>query len=204
MDAEVFGTKYLAVVRDVFERNESGFGLSDYLDFASPDVAVVLKTTTDKPFARLVNEYMRMDDDTDGTIDSEDGMPRGRWELLQHDINFAEYLTSKGYRILRASTFEEIQEFVERPLPIQQSSHHVLMVAPTAFVLNEEAASDNKFMKSLGLTREQLQSQVLKEFSGLYYAIREQTGVHIHLFTHEKYCKWSGIVRGLGDGRLLT
>ncbi len=61
----------------------------------------------------------------------------------------------------------------------RQSTNEVLMVAPTAFGFNAEAAEDNSFMHS-GLSEEQttvptnhLRSKVLREFSALHRELSE-------------------------------
>ncbi|KAG2438611.1 hypothetical protein HXX76_005160 [Chlamydomonas incerta] len=68
---------------------------------------------------------------------------------------------------------------------VRQSTNEVLMVAPTAFGFNEQAAQDNSFMHAAakpgegsGLTRE-----VLREFAGLHRALTDK-GVQVHLFEH--------------------
>jgi len=66
-----------------------------------------------------------------------------------------------------------------------QSSQEVLMVAPSAFAFNDEAAQDNKFMHhregdhSAGATR-----TVLREYAGLIGAVRDRARVRVHLFEH--------------------
>lgn len=63
---------------------------------------------------------------------------------------------------------------------MRQSTNEVLMVAPTAFGFNEQAAQDNSFMHAAakpgegsGLTRE-----VLREFAGLHRALTDK-GVQV-------------------------
>ena len=60
----------------------------------------------------------------------------------------------------------------------RQSTNEVLMVAPTAFGFNAEAAQDNSFMHSgagnqTSLPTNQLRSTVLQEFSGLHRELSE-------------------------------
>ncbi|KAG1667518.1 hypothetical protein FOA52_013708 [Chlamydomonas sp. UWO 241] len=85
-------------------------------------------------------------------------------------------------------------------LGIRQSSNEVLMVSPTAFGFNEQAAQDNAFMRDVAtplpdnsfmnvaakpgegggtLTRE-----VLSEFAGLYRQLADVHGVNVSLFEH--------------------
>ena len=60
----------------------------------------------------------------------------------------------------------------------RQSTNEVLMVAPTAFGFNAQAAEDNSFMHSstgdqTSLPTNQLRSTVLQEFSGLHRELSE-------------------------------
>lgn len=61
----------------------------------------------------------------------------------------------------------------------QQSTNSLLMVAPTAFQYNEEAAKDNKFMNTPD--EEHIGSQVLREHGRLYHALTEEAGVKVTL-----------------------
>ncbi|KAI8464479.1 MAG: Amidinotransferase-domain-containing protein [Monoraphidium minutum] len=68
-----------------------------------------------------------------------------------------------------------------------QSTNHVLMVAPTAFGFNEQAAQDNSFMHKGEAAAEggsALTRQVLREFGGLYRALTEGAGVRVSLMQH--------------------
>ena len=71
-------------------------------------------------------------------------------------------------------------------VPIKQSTNEVLMVAPTAFVFNQEAAQDNSFMNSATGQRmdEPVTRTVLREFAGLYDVLTEIAGVKVNLFQH--------------------
>ena len=60
----------------------------------------------------------------------------------------------------------------------RQSTNEVLMVAPTAFGFNAQAAADNSFMHAstgdqTSLPTNQLRSRVLNEFSGLHRELTE-------------------------------
>lgn len=68
----------------------------------------------------------------------------------------------------------------------RQSSNEVLMVAPTAFGFNEQAAQDNSFMHAAARPGEgsSLTCQVLKEFAGLHHQLTEVAGVKVNLFQH--------------------
>ena len=57
----------------------------------------------------------------------------------------------------------------------RQSTNEVLMVAPTAFTFNEQAAQDNSFMHASTSEHSgnNVAATVLKEFSGLYHELTE-------------------------------
>lgn len=59
----------------------------------------------------------------------------------------------------------------------QQSTDSFLMVAPTAFQFNAEAAKDNKFMNAPDM--EHIGTQVLREHGGLYHALTEEVGAKV-------------------------
>ena len=68
----------------------------------------------------------------------------------------------------------------------KQSSNEVLMVAPTAFVFNDQAAQDNSFMNTNadGAVNESVTKTVLREFSNLYRVLTENARVKVNLFQH--------------------
>ena len=105
---------------------------------------------------------------------------------------------------------EDMALKLSRPLMPQQSTNHVLMVAPTSFIKNSQAAEDNHFMNDIHdpdgtLLHEEakavaakspspehennlrLQRKVLNEFAELHRILVEEVGVQVHLFTHEAY-----------------
>uniref|UniRef100_A0A061RZ36 Amidinotransferase n=1 Tax=Tetraselmis sp. GSL018 TaxID=582737 RepID=A0A061RZ36_9CHLO len=66
-----------------------------------------------------------------------------------------------------------------------QSSNEVLMVAPTAFTFNQQAAQDNYFMNSMeDKSGTSVTQQVCREFAGLYHQLNEVAGVKVQLFSH--------------------
>lgn len=82
----------------------------------------------------------------------------------------------------------------------RQSTNSVLMVSPTAFGFNAQAAEDNYFMHAnpgpgvmedgskageAGFTKEEsLSSKALREFAGLHRALTDGAGVDVCLFEH--------------------
>ncbi|GIL62308.1 hypothetical protein Vafri_16587 [Volvox africanus] len=69
---------------------------------------------------------------------------------------------------------------------VRQSTNEVLMVAPTAFGFNEQAAQDNSFMHAAAKPGEgnDLTRQVLREFAGLHHVLTQVAGVKVNLFEH--------------------
>lgn len=67
-----------------------------------------------------------------------------------------------------------------------QSSNHVLMVAPTAFGFNEQAAQDNSFMHAAEKAGKgsDLTAQVCAEFAELHRQLTDVAGVKVSLFQH--------------------
>jgi hypothetical protein len=67
-----------------------------------------------------------------------------------------------------------------------QSTNSVLMVAPTAFGFNEQAAQDNSFMHQAEKPQQQssLTKQVCAEFSELHRQLTDVAGVNVKLFQH--------------------
>jgi hypothetical protein len=67
-----------------------------------------------------------------------------------------------------------------------QSTNHVLMVAPTAFGFNEQAAQDNSFMHAATKAGagSDLTRQVCAEFAELHRQLTDVAGVTVSLFQH--------------------
>jgi len=65
----------------------------------------------------------------------------------------------------------------------RQSTNEVLMMAPTAFASNEQAAQDNFFMAGAQGAAvpsvDDLRSQVLHEYMGLYRVLTDHAGVKV-------------------------
>lgn len=132
----------------------------------------------------------------------------GEYTLGRHDIDFVEYLHELGIRIVPVETTTELLRMGPLTVPIQQSTNHLLMVAPTAFEPNLYAAHDNYFMRDPDSVLSEpnrldsvadaetpgtenkmssIRRQVLDEFAQLYYQIVQRIGARVHLFTHDKY-----------------
>lgn len=60
---------------------------------------------------------------------------------------------------------------------VHQSTNSVLMISPTAFGYNEEAAADNKFMSASN--ESSVGARVLSEFANLYQILTEEAGLQV-------------------------
>lgn len=73
-----------------------------------------------------------------------------------------------------------------RPGAPAQCSDEVLMVAPTAFAFNPQAAQDNSFMHSgKGSMGPRPTDVVLSEYARLYQELADHCGVKVHLLAHD-------------------
>ncbi|KAK4537782.1 hypothetical protein CDCA_CDCA14G3807 [Cyanidium caldarium] len=129
----------------------------------------------------------------------------GGYTLSLHDVDFVEYLHDIGLRIVPINTEQEMRALTAATIPVQQSTNHLLMVAPTAFEPNLYAAQDNAFMRRpeqvLGDTAaaitaaaddsqhtiETIRRRVLDEYAQLFLQMTRHVGARVHLFTHDKY-----------------
>lgn len=176
----------IVVVRDVFDRCGERAGLRDVMRIVGGDVCAVLKGVVGGPGAgegfrmkRFVNEYV---------------VGQGEWRCVRNDVDLVEWLHLNGYRILPVESRTELErvERGEMPVPLQQSTNHVLMCSPTAFEFNEDAAEDNRFMNVLEAREENgepsraVRRRVLDEFAALHDRLVDRVngvGVTCHLFT---------------------
>eukprot|EP00873_Tetraselmis_striata_P017038 jgi/Tetstr1/437302/TSEL_002786.t1 len=168
----------LAVLRDAFATTyNSPRSLADTLACLGPNT-VAVNSALAYPEARvLVDEYVRM--------------PKGNYVLQEGSIDLLSYL--RGERIVvdfvpdlaRAKEGRYNGARGRAADSCQQSSNEVLMVAPTAFTFNQQAAQDNYFMHSFDEnSASQVTQQVCREFAGLYHQLTEVAGVKVQLFSH--------------------
>lgn len=96
-DQNLFGTKYVAVVKDFFDQNQQRMHLDTVFNIISPKLCLLLDIIQGKssPFRRLVDEYF-LDFET------------GKYKLGRHDVEFCDYLKSKEFNIITMT--EEMQE----------------------------------------------------------------------------------------------
>lgn len=137
----------------------------------------------------MVDEYERCGADDAG---------RGGWRLSRVATRAPEFFSRQGLRVAlvpdvasaassAASSAAPNAARIAAAGASPQSTNSVLMVAPTAFGFNEQAAQDNSFMHAGEAASEggsPLTRQVLKEFAGLYRALTEGAGVRVSLVQH--------------------
>lgn len=128
-----------------------------------------------KPQRLLVDEYVAR---KDGTF----ALQRPAEDLLR-------YLNQENIQVALVpdvSTAEEHNSHRAVTSGLRQSTNEVLMVAPTAFGFNEQAAQDNSFMRAAEAagSGSALAQEVLKEYAGLYHMLADVYGVKVNLFQH--------------------
>lgn len=191
LDAHAFGDRRVVIVRDVFDRSEDRQFLSDWFAVVADDVVAVDTSVVRAGLLRrrFVNEYVPGRDDNN---------PPHGYRLARNDVDLVEFLHSSGWRVVPVSSRGELRQLRDgtKPIPVQQSTNHVLACAPTAFNFNDGAAVDNYFMNAVSDEAPQtegavhLRRRVLTEFANLHAALvdrRDGVGAHVHLFTHEDW-----------------
>jgi len=180
---------------------------SSSLDAAGQENAAPTVAEQTPNDADLMTDAARFLSDQSGPLNTPH---MGEFILGRHDVDFVEYLHELGIRIVPVENKTELDQMEPATIPIQQSTNHLLMVAPTAFEPNLYAAHDNYFMHDpsavvAGLKHQpddaeqttsttgaqdklvSIRRQVLNEFAQLYYQIVQKIGARVHLFTHDKY-----------------
>mmetsp|Transcript_25245 Transcript_25245/g.54866 ORF Transcript_25245/g.54866 Transcript_25245/m.54866 type:complete len:494 (-) Transcript_25245:950-2431(-) len=168
----------LAVVREPFASYDVGAPkLSSVVRPLAPG-ALAVSTSASVPSSRvLVDEYV-----ADAS---------GKFQLSSIANDLLTYLNKHHTRVallpdLAASSALQSTAVTGASRGVRQSTNEVLMVAPTAFGFNEQAAQDNSFMHAAQKPGEgnSLTRQVLAEYAGLYHQLTEVQGVKVHLFEH--------------------
>lgn len=174
----------IAVVRDAFAaHDESPRLLAESLQPLGPGLAAVASNILEPHERLVVDQYEFRPEDE-------------HYHLLSIGTDLIRFLRGHGVALrhvpdVRAAAASLKEHFkTEASLStVKQSSNEVLMVAPTAFVFNHEAAEDNTFMNAINtVTGDQMSPnvtrQVLREFSELYDVLTERAGVKVNLFQH--------------------
>lgn len=200
MDGHVFRNRRVVAIRDVFDRSSDRECLADWFAVVADDVVAVDVSVVrpDLLRRRFINEYVIAEEHN--VPDSHnDSTPLGSaYRVVRNDVDLVEFLHSSGYRVVPVSSRAELHALRDGrvPIPLQQSTNHVLLCAPTAFQYNAGAAADNHFMPdmppetALNDGGAALRRKVLSEFSALHNVLTEKqggVGAQVHLFTHEDW-----------------
>eukprot|EP00890_Picochlorum_soloecismus_P005996 jgi/Picsp_1/6398/NSC_03746-R1_amidinotransferase family protein len=164
----------IAVVRDAFAaHDENPRMLKDAIvPIGAHTVAVSSEVT--KTNERLV-------------VDLYDLHPGGdSYHLQTIGTDLLRYLKGNGLRVRQVPDLAQAVKNLKDSLTHKQSTNEVLMVAPTAFVYNDQAAQDNSFMNTETgeILKTSVTQQVLKEFADLYTVLTEDARVKVNLFQH--------------------
>ena len=166
----------VAVVRDAFmpaDEDYSTHKLSQFIKALSPSkVAMALEIC--HPYKRvLVDEYELAGDSKE-------------YRLSTPAIDVHTFMSKHSIQMVHVPSPSSMTEVPASPHSIKQSTNKVMMVAPTAFGFNDQAAQDNTFMNSSVAGNMPLNHRVLEEFSMLHRELIEGAGVQVVLFQHSK------------------
>lgn len=173
----------IGVVRDAFAaHDESPRQLADAVHPLGPHKVAIAADIT-HPHERLVVDQYELNVDDN------------HYHLVSIGTDFLRFLRGHGLHVQHvpdvralaaAAAAHNAEAAAAAGAPVKQSTNEVLMVAPTAFVYNQQAAQDNSFMNTE--TGEQIDGRVtqrvLHEFAGLYDVLTEVAGVKVNLFQH--------------------
>ncbi|KAL4856191.1 hypothetical protein ACK3TF_003331 [Chlorella vulgaris] len=189
---------HVAVVRDAFgSHDDSQRSLAHEVAALGPHKVAVAAELT-HPHNRLIVDNYELSDDGSYRLSSV-GTDMVRF-FKQHDLHT---ILVPDVLAAQDGLFTSVRGAQGG---IKQSTNEVLMVAPTAFVFNPQAAQDNTFMNSAvnsfdpppppaaGSAAAQAPSsaqpplsvtkRVLREFAALHHELTEVAGVKVNLFQH--------------------
>ena len=175
----------IGVVRDAFAAHDQPVRPLTSLVRPITDAAVaVAADATDYATRVLVDVYAR-DEKT------------GAYRLERQADDLLRLLHGAGLRTLHvprldgsgASSLQKLNSVASASRGVRQSTNEVLMVAPTAFGFNAQAAQDNTFMQSTDASIDsaaghEVTHAVLREFAGLHRELADVAGVRINLAQH--------------------
>jgi hypothetical protein len=168
------GTMYsirllIAEERSVLDRSGSSEAAYVQLVVAtSPDSATVALSLTQPASRVVVDHYQRG--------------KKGAFSLVFDSQDLLRYL---AFTAKARVSLSELPLDLTPPPAARQSTDKLLMVAPTAFGFNEQAARDNHFMHrdthaGEGDEEGSIVGKVAKEFAGLHHQLEEVHGVPFH------------------------
>jgi len=97
MEKDYFGTTRVAIVKDMFEKDQDRMHLDCVFSILSNDCVLMLEDMmgADSPTRRLVDEYTIGDD--------------GKYTKSKSDVEFSQYLVDGGYKIIPVTGEEQLQ-----------------------------------------------------------------------------------------------
>ena len=97
MEKDYFGTRRVAIVKDLYEKDQDRMHLDCVFSILSQDCVLMLEDMMgeESPTRRLVDEYTRGDD--------------GAYTKSRENIEFSSYLRDQGYNIITVTGEEQLQ-----------------------------------------------------------------------------------------------
>ncbi len=190
----------LAVVRAAFAaHDEAPRALADAVAPLAPGLAAVAADLALPRERLVVDEYALAPPATwDGTSSRPAGTEE-QYRLVSVGGDLVRFLAAHGVRMrhvpdVRAAAAAAVAAAAAGAAAHargpRQSTNEVLMVAPTAFGFNAQAAQDNTFMNAgapsggAAAPGGAVTRAVLAEFAGLHHELTEVAGVRVNLFQH--------------------
>ena len=185
------GAERLAVVRPAYSQDAAAVPLSDTLRPAGPDgSAGVIMPRECGTGAFVVDEYVR------GRSGAVGQAARECMELGQHAVPLLSYLRAAGVPVAEKER-KEFEQLPARYPPDERTAHpqstnRVLMMAPTAFGFNADAAEDNYFMNGANTgtgagsgdpASSSITQRAMREHQALWRALSD-AGVVVSLWSH--------------------
>lgn len=174
----------VSVVRDCFASfDEKQRPLSKLLKPLGPTAVAAASSLASQPEARAVVDCYTLTQQGSYALDPAPGsVARDLLSYLGGQLRRRVALVPD----VAAAGLAEATPVVGATKGVRQSTNEVLMVAPTAFGFNEQAAQDNSFMHAAQKPGEgtELTKQVLREFAALHHQLTEVAGVKVNLFEH--------------------
>ena len=101
MDKDHFGTRRVAIVKDLFDKNQDRMHLDCVFSILSNNCALMLEDMmgAESPTRRLVDEYTAVTDG-DGNV---------TYTLSKEEVEFSAYLRDEGYSIIPVSAEEQLE-----------------------------------------------------------------------------------------------
>lgn len=165
--------KLFAVLREPFKDEAAPLRAASEIVRAINDTTVAIATSATNHRSQVLASLFSWDD------------AGGSWKPKRHGVPLSELLHGLGHtmHLVPDEMMHAGEEYFAHMLnPCSQSTNEFVMVSPTAFEFNAEAAQDNEFMSPP--SGGSLKAKVLDEFADLYDVLAHNAGLNIHLFEH--------------------